>query len=413
MTKCRLDRRNQELQQTLENRAREIQQALLPKEIPQIEGFEVARTWEPARIVGGDYFDVIRLGQRKLGICIADVVGKSVPAALLMANVQATVRAFASESASPSWLCSRVNSVLCANIASEKFVTLFYGVLDAERNTLQYTSAGHPRPILKSASGAVRQLENGGGVLGVFPDWKYEDSVVQLAPGDRLVLFTDGITEAAKQDGEQFGEEGLIRLLKTLADEPPSKLNARLPTEVKNLCDAHLQDDAIHFVEEIHRLTSEGVDVVFDGIGGPHMWRSRKALRPGGKVVVYGLTSSLSGGRLASGRRHRFHGIAIFALYIAGGWLLPGRKRVIPYSIQWLKRLRPALFRPVGPPSKEKDQAADRAAISPCRGKTRARVAREGRRDGQDRARAQRAIGPTKAECYSRLVEQPGRIRRG
>src|SRR6266576_2875442 len=258
VTKCRLDRRNQELQQTLEsdmaerelqeeelNRAREIQQALLPKEIPQIEGFEVARTWEPARIVGGDYFDVIRLGQRKLGICIADVVGKSVPAALLMANVQATVRAFASESASPSWLCSRVNSVLCANIASEKFVTLFYGVLDTERNTLQYTSAGHPRPILKSASGAVRQLENGGGVLGVFPDWKYEDSVVQLAPGDRLVLFTDGITEAAKQDGEQFGEEGLIRLLKTLADEPPSKLNARLLTEVKNFCDAHLQDDAI------------------------------------------------------------------------------------------------------------------------------------------------------------------------
>ncbi len=133
-----------ELQEEELNRAREIQQALLPKEIPQIEGFEVARTWEPARIVGGDYFDVIRLGQRKLGICIADVVGKSVPAALLMANVQATVRAFASESASPSWLCSRVNSVLCANIASEKFVTLFYGVLDTERNTLHTRVRGIP-----------------------------------------------------------------------------------------------------------------------------------------------------------------------------------------------------------------------------------------------------------------------------
>ena len=101
----------------------------------------------------------------------------------------------------------------------------------------------------------------------------------------------------------------------------------------------------LDFVEEIHRLTSEGVDVVFDSIGGTHIWRSRKALRPGGKVVAYGLTSSLRGGRLASGRRHRYHGIAIFGLYIAGGWLLPGRKRVIPYSIQWLKRLRPALFR--------------------------------------------------------------------
>jgi NADPH2:quinone reductase len=102
------------------------------------------------------------------------------------------------------------------------------------------------------------------------------------------------------------------------------------------------------FVKEIHRLTGEGVDAVFDGIGGTHIWRSRKALRPGGKVVAYGLTSSLREGRLASGRpgrRHRFRRLAIFGLYIAGGWLLPGRKRVVPYSIQWLKRLRPALFR--------------------------------------------------------------------
>jgi NADPH:quinone reductase-like Zn-dependent oxidoreductase len=102
------------------------------------------------------------------------------------------------------------------------------------------------------------------------------------------------------------------------------------------------------FVKEIHRLTSEGVDVVFDGIGGTHIWRSREALRPGGTVVAYGLTSSLRGGRLASGgpgRRHRFRGIPIFGLYIAGGWLLPSRRQVVPYSIQWLKRLKPELFR--------------------------------------------------------------------
>jgi NADPH2:quinone reductase len=103
------------------------------------------------------------------------------------------------------------------------------------------------------------------------------------------------------------------------------------------------------FVEDIHRLTGEGVDVVFDSIGGTHIWRSRKALRPGGRVVAYGLTGSLRGGRLASGRggggRHRYRAIAIFGLYIAGGWLFPGRKRVVPYSIQTLKRLKPALFR--------------------------------------------------------------------
>jgi NADPH2:quinone reductase len=102
------------------------------------------------------------------------------------------------------------------------------------------------------------------------------------------------------------------------------------------------------FVEEIHRLTSEGVDVVFDSIGGTNIWRSRKALRPGGRVVAYGLTGSLRGGRLASGRggrRHRYRAIAIFGLYIAGGWLFPGRKRVVPYSIQTLKQLKPAWFR--------------------------------------------------------------------
>ena len=102
------------------------------------------------------------------------------------------------------------------------------------------------------------------------------------------------------------------------------------------------------FVKEIQRLTSDGVDVVFDSIGGAHIWRSRKALRRGGTVVAYGLTGSLRGGRLASGssgQRHRFRAIAIFGLYIVVGWLLPGRKRVIPYSIQTLKRLTPAWFR--------------------------------------------------------------------
>jgi NADPH:quinone reductase len=102
------------------------------------------------------------------------------------------------------------------------------------------------------------------------------------------------------------------------------------------------------YVKEIHRLTGEGVDVAFDPIGGAHLWHSREALRPGGKVVGYGNTTSLRGEELGSGRtgrRNRLHGIPIYALYIAGGWLLPSRKRVVPYSIQTLKRLRPASFR--------------------------------------------------------------------
>jgi sigma-B regulation protein RsbU (phosphoserine phosphatase) len=263
-TKTRLERSNRELQQAVDleiaqrelqaqelERAREIQQALLPKQIPQIPGFDIAGAWEPARVVSGDYFDVIKLSESKLGICIADVVGKSVSAALLMANVQATVRAFASDAGSPAWLCSRVNSVLCNNIASGKFVTLFYGVLDAERRVLHYTNAGHLRPILVNGPRQVQQLENGGALLGVFPEWKYEDSVAQLAPGDRLLLFTDGITEAATPEGEEFGEQRLIAAATSLAQRSATELKDHLLSQVKNFCDSQLADDATLIVVSV------------------------------------------------------------------------------------------------------------------------------------------------------------------
>jgi sigma-B regulation protein RsbU (phosphoserine phosphatase) len=194
--------------------------------------------------VGGDDFDVMKLSDSKVAICVADVVGKSVSAALLMANVQASVRDFASDSTPPSWSCSRVNAVLCNNIASGKFVTLFYGVLDAERRVLEYTNAGHLRPILISEAGSVKQLENGDALLGVFPEWKYEDSSVRLFSGDRLLLYTDGITGAARTDGEEFGEDRLIFTTKTMITEKPSALQAHLLSDVKRFCDSQLQDDA-------------------------------------------------------------------------------------------------------------------------------------------------------------------------
>jgi phosphoserine phosphatase RsbU/P len=256
-TRERLESKNRELQQAIEleaaehelqgqelQQAREIQQSLLPKEIPQVAGFEIDGAWEPARVVGGDYYDVIRLSETKLGICIADVVGKSVSAALLMANVQASVRAFATETTSPSALCSRVNSVLCANIATGKFVTLFYAVLDAEHGLLHYTNAGHLLPILIRADGEVQELHYGGAVIGVFPEWKYEDSVVQLHPGDRLLLFTDGITEAGLPGGEEFGEQRLITGARTYADKSTSELKLGLLGDVKQFCASQLMDDA-------------------------------------------------------------------------------------------------------------------------------------------------------------------------
>lgn len=255
-TKGRLERRNAELQRSVElgarrlemqeeelARAREIQQSLLPKEIPQLAGFEVAAAWQPARTVGGDYFDVLRLGGNRLAVCIADVVGKGVSAALLMANVQATVRAFARDSESPAWVCSRVNGVLCENIAAAKFVTFFFGVLDSAQRTLQYCNAGHPFPIVVSP-GSVRQLEESGAVLGVFPAWKYEDSTIELSPGDRLVLFTDGITEASASDGQEFGEGKLAAIAKANSGSSAAELNHRLLAQVTDFCSGQFQDDA-------------------------------------------------------------------------------------------------------------------------------------------------------------------------
>jgi len=283
---CRLKRHNWELQQTIKveaaeregeaeelRQALEIQQGLLPKEIPQIAEFEITGTWEPAKVVGGDYYDVIRLSKNKLGICVADVAGKGISAALLMANVQAAVRAFASDLASPAQVCSSVNSVLCTNLASGKFVTLFYGVLDASRRTLEYTSAGHLRPILIDSNGSVDRLENGGALLGVFPDWKYEDSSVELKPGDLLLLFTDGITEAMAPDGEEFGEDRLIAAATVSPGQTIRDLQSQLLEQVKSFCNSQMNDDATliliaspgsHAEEKNHALSR-------DQIREPHM----------------------------------------------------------------------------------------------------------------------------------------------
>jgi NADPH:quinone reductase-like Zn-dependent oxidoreductase len=160
----------------------------------------------------------------------------------------------------------------------------------------------------------------------------------QVRPGQRVLIH-----------GAAGGVGSALLQLGRLAElEMYGTCSSRGASVVSDLGGVPIDYQHQDFVKEIPRLTSEGVDVVFDGIGGTHIWRSRKALRPGGRVVAYGLTASLRGGRLASGRsgrRHRSRGIAIFGLYMAGGWLLPGRKRVVPYSIQWLKRLRPAWFR--------------------------------------------------------------------
>jgi sigma-B regulation protein RsbU (phosphoserine phosphatase) len=224
-------------------RAREIQQSLLPKEIPQLPGFDVAGIWRPARAVSGDYYDVFKLGGHKLGICVADVVGKGVSAALLMANVQAAVHAFSSESESAARLCGKVNALLYENIAVGKFITFFYGVLDGNARTLQYCNAGNPYPVLVSG-GQTRMLEESGAVLGVFPSWTYEDATVDLRSGDRLLLFTDGITEASDRDEQEFGEANVAEFARKNSIRSAGELNNRLLARVSGFCGGHFQDDA-------------------------------------------------------------------------------------------------------------------------------------------------------------------------
>ncbi len=203
----------------------------------------MASAWQPARAVGGDYFDVIKLGEDRLAICIADVSGKGVPAALLMANVQASLRASVRDMESPARVCSIINGMLCESIAADRFVTFFCGVLDAATRSFRYCNAGHPYPILIS-SGAARTLDQGGAVLGVLRGWAYQDANVELRPGDRLILFTDGITEAENSQGQEFGMERVAAFAKANAARPATKMNQELLAQVTEFCGAQFQDDA-------------------------------------------------------------------------------------------------------------------------------------------------------------------------
>jgi sigma-B regulation protein RsbU (phosphoserine phosphatase) len=224
--------------------ARKIQQRLLPQQVPQIDGWEIATSWQPATGVGGDCFDAIRFGDSRLALSIADVVGKGIPAALLMSNLQAAVRAFASEATEPHALCEQVNRILCGNIAEGRFISFFYCVLDATTGVLSYTNAGHYLPMLIRADGSVERLGEGGPVLGVICGAEYAQAHVALAPGDRVVLYTDGLTEARAEDDEEFGEERLMdAAVRHRACSAPA-LQARLTDAVAAFTGGRMQDDA-------------------------------------------------------------------------------------------------------------------------------------------------------------------------
>jgi len=223
-------------------RALEIQRALLPHALPRVEGVDIEAVWRPARTVGGDYYDVLQLGPSMLGLCIGDVAGKGMPAALLMANLQAAVKASASAELRPHEVCTKVSTVVNGTLTGGRFVTFFFGALDTRDRVLRYTNAGHNPPLLVRASGEVVRLAGGGPVFArMMHGSPYDTHEVQLRAGDTLLLFTDGATEARSIDEEEFGEPRLLDVARNGATA--SDVATRIVDEVQRFCGGAAQDD--------------------------------------------------------------------------------------------------------------------------------------------------------------------------
>ncbi|HYM01257.1 MAG TPA: SpoIIE family protein phosphatase [Blastocatellia bacterium] len=236
-----LQSRNQDRDYT---EALEIQRGLLPDTLPEVAGLEISAAWRPARVVGGDYYDAIALDKHRLALCIADVSGKGMAAALMMSNLQAIIRAAALSQLSPRQVCNRVNRLISANIASGRFITFFYAVLDSKKKRIEYSNAGHNAPILIRRDGSLERLDRGGAVLGAFPDWDYEDAVIDLCQGDRLIMFTDGVTEATNAADEEFGEKRLLDLITANRELAASTIKTLTLDSVSQFAGRELQDDA-------------------------------------------------------------------------------------------------------------------------------------------------------------------------
>jgi len=224
--------------------AREIQNHLLPKSMPQVKDYEIAGMTQPVRFVGGDYYDVVRISETQTVLCIADVAGKGMPAALLMSSLQAALKPLMWDIRSPREVCHRLNRMLCEIAPVGKFISFFYGVLDSQDHRLTYCNAGHNPPMVVRGNGVSSELNAAGAVLGQFPDWVYEQSDVQLHPGDTVMLFTDGLVEACNRDDEEFGEERLVGIARENRGGRADDLERLVIQAALEHCGGHFQDDA-------------------------------------------------------------------------------------------------------------------------------------------------------------------------
>jgi serine phosphatase RsbU (regulator of sigma subunit) len=215
--------------------AKAIQEKLLPDKIPDIPGFQLAAASLPAKQVGGDYYDFLPLSGNRLGLAVGDVSGKGMPAALLMANLQASLRTLAQTDLPPDRLVERLNVALHDNTAPQMFATFFYGALDAAENSVHYVNAGHNFPIV-CGNGRMEKLTEGGLLLGVLPEGKYQSGKIELKPGEILALYSDGITEAINGEGKEFGEERLVQLLMGSCEQEATTILHNILKEVEYYC---------------------------------------------------------------------------------------------------------------------------------------------------------------------------------
>jgi phosphoserine phosphatase RsbU/P len=229
--------------------AREIQQNLLPREIPHVPGFEITALNVSSQEVGGDYYDIIPVEKDSYIIAIGDVSGKGTPASLLMANVQATIRALAPFGLSLGDATGRVNDIITKNTGNEKFITFFWGILEPASRTFQYVNAGHNPPYVLRADGRLDQLTEGGLILGVMPTMApYREGRVTLAPGDAVLLFTDGVSEAMNMQKEDYGDERLEQFLRSLTHSSASDIIDALRSELAAYTAGAPQSDDITMV---------------------------------------------------------------------------------------------------------------------------------------------------------------------
>ena len=222
----------QRQRQRLENElsiAREVQEQLFPRSLPELPGLQLAAICRPARTVSGDYYDFIRLGPSRLGIALADISGKGISAALLMASLQASLRSNAALDGhnGTAELVERVNQHLFRNTSDDRYATFFYAVYDCEARSLTYTNAGHLAPFFVNA-GNVQQLDEGGTVVGLFEEVPYTQGTLKVAPGSVLVAFSDGLTEPENVYGEEFGMERLKQEILRQANVAPPRLAENL-----------------------------------------------------------------------------------------------------------------------------------------------------------------------------------------